>query len=255
VGICEPEGENERSVKMDRVSTGIDELDRKLIGGYPANRVTLITGVAGSGKTIFGIHFIHKNCVEGRKCLIIATEETPEDILFQSKILGKDLKPYCESKQLIIENMFEHRSEMIEQTRYGFKPESPDIEIPNLVKLIYEGTECLVIDNIGTFALRVSTKKLRDHFDGLNYLVRKKGCTALLIMDESAHNMTHQLAEYSVFGSIRLLVKENSYLGKMERYLSISKMRSTPISPEMAVFEITSKGIKIQESGSGNLAE
>ena len=240
---------------MERVSTGIEELDRKLSGGYPINKVTLITGMAGSGKTIFGIHFIHKNCLEGRKCLIIATEETPEDILYQAKLVGHDLTPYYKSGQLVIEDIFENRSEIIEQTRYGFKPETLDIEIPDLVKLIHEGTDCLVVDNIGTFALRVSTKKLRDQFDGLNYLVRRKSCTALLIMDESAHDMTHQLAEYSVYGSIRLLVKENSYLGKMERYMYILKMRSTPISPEMSVFDITSEGIKIHESGRESLAE
>lgn len=240
---------------MERVSTGIEELDRKLSGGYPMNKVTLITGIAGSGKTIFGIHFIHKNCLEGRKCLIIATEETPEDILYQARLVGHDLTPYYKSGQLVIEDIFENRSEIIEQTRYGFKSETLDIEIPDLVKLIHEGTDCLVVDNIGTFALRVSTKKLRDQFDGLNYLVRKKSCTALLIMDESAHDMTHQLAEYSVYGSIRLLVKENSYLGKMERYMYILKMRSTPISPEMSVFDITSEGIKIHESGGESLAE
>lgn len=240
---------------MERVSTGIEELDRKLSGGYPVNKVTLVTGMAGSGKTIFGIHFIHKNCLEGRKCLIIATEETPEDILYQARLVGHDLTPYYESGQLVIEDIFENRSEIIEQTRYGFKSETMDIEIPDLVKLIHEGTDCLVVDNIGTFALRVSTKKLRDQFDGLNYLVRKKSCTALLIMDESAHDMTHQLAEYSVYGSIRLLVKENSYLGKMERYMYILKMRSTPISPEMSVFDITSEGIKIHEFGGENLAE
>ena len=85
---------------MERVSTGIEELDRKLSGGYPANKVTLITGIAGSGKTIFGIHFIYKNCLEGRKCMIIATEETPEDILYQASLLGHDLTPYYESGQL-----------------------------------------------------------------------------------------------------------------------------------------------------------
>jgi archaeal flagellar protein FlaH len=239
---------------MERISTGIEELDRKLSGGYPANKVTLITGIAGSGKTIFGIHFIYRNCLEGKKCMIIATEETPEDILYQASLLGRDLTPYYESGQLVMENILESRSEIIGQTRYGFKPESLDIEIPNLIELISEGTECLVIDNIGTFALRVSTKKLRDQFDALNYLVRKKGCTILLIMDESAYNITHQLAEYSVYGSIRLLVRENSYLGKMERYLCISKMRSTPISPEMSLFEITSEGINIRDSGGGNLA-
>ena len=240
---------------MERVSTGIGELDRKLIGGYPVNKATLITGVAGSGKTIFGIHFIHRSCQEGKQCLMIATEETPEDILYQAEMLGHNLRPYYESGQLSIENIFESRSESIGQTRYGFKPEGLDIELPNLIEFIREGTECLVVDNLGTFALRVSKIKLRDQFDGLNYLVRKKGCTTLLIMDESAHNLTHQLAEYSVYGSIRLLVKENAYLGKMERYLCIPKMRSTPISPDMSIFEITSEGIEIHEPKGGSLVE
>jgi KaiC/GvpD/RAD55 family RecA-like ATPase len=241
--------------RMERISTGVDELDRKLSGGYPFNKATIIIGTAGSGKTIFGIHFIHKNCLEGRKCMIIATEETPEDILYQAEILGHDLAPYYESGQLKIENVFEDRSEVIGQTRYGFKPETMDIEIPNLVELIEEGTECLVIDNIGTFALKVSVKRLRDQLDGLNYLIRKKNCTTLLIMDESAYYKTDQLAEYSAYGSIHLLIKENTYLGKMERYLYISKMRSTPIAPEMYVFEITSGGLKIYESRGGSLAE
>lgn len=240
---------------MERVSTGIEELDRKLSGGYPVNKTTLITGIAGSGKTIYGIHFLHRNCVEGRKCLMIATEETPEDILYQADLLGHDIRPYYESGQLVIESIFESRSEIIGKTRYGFKPESLDVELPNLIEFIGEGTECIVIDNLGTFALRVSRNKLRDQFDGLNYLLRKKGCTTLLIMDESAHNITNQLAEYSVYGSIRLLVKENAYLGKMERYLCIPKMRSTPISPDMSIFEITSEGIKIHETKGGSLVE
>ncbi|MDM7918852.1 MAG: ATPase domain-containing protein [Methanosarcina sp.] len=240
---------------MERVSTGIEELDKKLNGGYPVNKATLITGVAGSGKTIYGIHFLHRNCVEGRKCLMIATEETPEDILYQAELLGHDIRPYYERGQLVIESIFESRSEIIGQTRYGFKPESLDVELPNLIEFIREGTECIVIDNLGTFVLRVSRNKLRDQFDGLNYLLRKKGCTTLLIMDESAHNLTNQLAEYSVYGSIRLLVKENAYLGKMERYLYISKMRSTPITPDMSIFEITSEGIKIHETKGGSLVE
>jgi flagellar protein FlaH len=240
---------------MERVSTGIEELDRKLSGGYPVNKATLITGVAGSGKTIYGIHFLHRSCAEGRKCLMIATEETPEDILYQAELLGHDIRPYYESGQLTIENIFESRSEIIGQTRYGFIPESLEIELPNLIEFVREGTQCIVIDNLGTFALRASKQKLKDHFDGLNYLLRKKGCTSLLIMDESAHNLTNQLAEYSVYGCIRLLVKENAYLGKMERYLCIPKMRSTPISPDMTLFEITSKGIKIHETKGGSLVE
>lgn len=240
---------------MERVSTGIDVLDAKLSGGYPGNKVILITGVAGSGKTIFGIHYLYRACQESKKCVLIATEETPEDILQQARMLGHDLEPYYEKGQLLIERIFESRSERIGETRYGFKPEGLEIELPSLADFVPEGTDCVVVDNIGVFTIRLSSKKLRDEFDGLSYLLMKKGCTALYIMDEASYKMTHELAEYSVYGSIRLLVKENSYLGKMERYLYIPKMRSTPVSPYMTVFEITSEGIKMNEAENSGIID
>ena len=45
---------------MERVPTGIAELDVKLSGGYPKGKGLLVTGVAGAGKTIFGLHLLHK---------------------------------------------------------------------------------------------------------------------------------------------------------------------------------------------------
>jgi len=66
---------------MERVPTGIDELDVKLSGGYPKGKAILVTGAPGAGKTIFGIHFLYKACMDGRMCVDIATEEPPEDIL------------------------------------------------------------------------------------------------------------------------------------------------------------------------------
>jgi KaiC/GvpD/RAD55 family RecA-like ATPase len=44
---------------MDRVSTGIPEIDKFIGGGYPKGKSVLITGSAGSGKTIVAIHFIY----------------------------------------------------------------------------------------------------------------------------------------------------------------------------------------------------
>ena len=81
---------------MDRLSTGISKLDKKLQGGYPAGESILITGEPGTGKTILGIQFLHQACVEGKKCMMIATEETPEKILLHAKMLGFDLEPFFE---------------------------------------------------------------------------------------------------------------------------------------------------------------
>lgn len=234
---------------MERISTGIDELDAKLSGGYLKGKGILVTGASGAGKTIFALHFIYKACLDGKKCMLIATEETPEDILYQGGILGLDLNKYYENGLLTIERVFESRSYQADQKKkYGFETEGLDVDLPYLADSVTEGTDVVVIDNIGVFTLRLTAQDFREQFDVLNYTLNKKGYTTIFIMDDTAYNMTHQVADYSVYGSVRLVVKENPYTGKMERYMSVPKMRSTNILPDMFIFEITPEGIKLKKS-------
>lgn len=232
---------------MERVSTGITELDAKLSGGYPKGKGLLVTGVSGVGKTIFGLHLLHRSCADGMGCVLIATEETPEDILGQAEMLGLDLARYYDSGQLIIGRVFENRSNKSRQvTKYGFAQEGLEVELSQLADQVPDSTGVVVIDNIGVFTLRSTAQDFRDQFDALNFELSKKGCTAMFIMDESAYLMTNQVADYSVYGSVRLLVKENPYTDKVERYFTIPKMRSTDVMPDLTVFEITPTGIRLK---------
>jgi KaiC/GvpD/RAD55 family RecA-like ATPase len=79
-------------------------------------------------------------------------------------------------------------------------------------------------------------------------MLAKQKTTALYIMDEAAYEMTHKIADYSTYGSVKLMVKENPYTGKNERFLSIPKMRSTKISLDITIFDITSAGISLKGS-------
>jgi flagellar protein FlaH len=231
---------------MKRISSGIPELDARIDGGYLEGRVILITGDTGTGKTTLTIHFLHRACLDGKKCILVATEELPEDILNYSEMLGLGLTKYYENGQLTIERSFQNRSEKVQTSKFGFTPEGLEIELPTLSEYVPEGTDVVVIDNIGVFTLRLSIQDFRDQFDALNFILSTRGdCTSMLVMDNTACKMTNNLAEYSVSGSLRLMVDENPYTGNIERYIRIPKMRRTSLSLNPIKFEITSSGIKI----------
>lgn len=76
---------------MESLPTGVEGLDLLVEGGYPKGKSILVTGPPGSGKTILGLHFLHRSCQDGRKCILVLTRELTEDVLNQARSLKLDL--------------------------------------------------------------------------------------------------------------------------------------------------------------------
>src|SRR3954466_11579017 len=62
------------------VATGVPGLDRLLVGGYPSNRVHLIEGQPGSGKTTLALQFLLEGARAGESGLYITLSETKEEL-------------------------------------------------------------------------------------------------------------------------------------------------------------------------------
>jgi KaiC/GvpD/RAD55 family RecA-like ATPase len=231
---------------MERISTGIPEIDKKIQGGFPAGEAYLLTGEPGTGKTIFGLHLTYNACKEGKKCAILATEETPEKIIRHGKSIGLDIEPFVENKQLTMIRVLEKRIEGLEDKYANIITNTTDPR--NIKYIIPEDVEVVVIDNMGTFSIGEELNVFRDKLDTLIYLFAESKWTSLIIMDATAHELTHRIAEYSSSGTIRLMIKENPYTGKMERFIYIPKMRDTDISLEIMNYNITGQGIKLSAS-------
>ncbi|MBP1910454.1 RAD55 family ATPase [Methanolobus bombayensis] len=229
---------------MARISSGISDLDKRLQGGFPEGECILITGKPGTGKTIFGIQFLYSACLEGKKCIMIATEETPEKIVEHGKALGFDLEPYTESNQLTMIRFFEMRVMNMEEGADSFTCMNIDT-LNNLTHIINDEVDVIVLDNMGTFSIGVDLKTFKEELEVLSFLLSAQKRTSLIIMDAAAHEFTHNIAEYSTYGTIRLMFKENPYTGKMERFMFIPKMRGTKITLELINYDITEDGIKL----------
>ncbi|RLI99456.1 MAG: ATPase, partial [Candidatus Aenigmatarchaeota archaeon] len=79
---------------LERVSTGIQNLDKLVGGGYPKGSAILVTGGTGTGKTIFSAQFLWDGLKKGEKGIFISLEENENDIREDVKQFGWDFLSY-----------------------------------------------------------------------------------------------------------------------------------------------------------------
>lgn len=85
---------------VEKLRTGISSLDIIAKGGLPKNRTTLISGTAGSGKTVFAIHFLAAGIEQGEPGVFVTFEESADDVKKNMRSFGWDLGAWQEQKML-----------------------------------------------------------------------------------------------------------------------------------------------------------
>ena len=226
---------------MEKISTGILGLD-SIFGGYPYGKCVLVTGAAGSGKTILALHFINKCCSDGKKCAYVAIEESKEDLFFQASQFGWDFVKYEQEGLLKLIPLLEER--MVE-AKYQFNFYGQEAGFSGILDIIDKDAEVAVIDNLGVVALDMTISQFRQQLDFLVYTLTKRKCTTLIISDETLMKEKKEVALYSVQGVIKLMKRDNPYTDSRERAMEIIKMRATPVPIEYIVYEIGRGGIQI----------
>ena len=86
---------------IERLSTGIKELDSIIAGGVPRGFFVAITGEPGTGKTIACIHFIAQGIKENDRCIYVTTEESSSSIITQALQFNIDFKKAIDENKLI----------------------------------------------------------------------------------------------------------------------------------------------------------
>ena len=89
-------------MKIVRLRTGVEGIDKLLEGGIPEGFFVAVTGEPGCGKTIFSIHFIYQGVLDGDKCIYVTTEESRESIIRQAAQFNMDFEKAVEEKRLIV---------------------------------------------------------------------------------------------------------------------------------------------------------
>jgi len=228
---------------MKRIKSGIEGIDG-ITNGFPMGRSMLVTGDAGSGKTIFGLQFARSSCIQGYKTVYITTEEDASDLYTQGDTFNWDLKSYTENGLLSFNELAGVRARVTE-AEMSIDIGSMKGSFSKFVNELPEDTQTVIIDNIGSYTAKLTPYEFRDRFDLLIYDLKMRDITALVILDSATSNEFNEIALFSVYGALRLMKRENPYTGRRERVMDIMKMRSTKTPTQFISYEINSNGITV----------
>ena len=220
----------------ERVSTGNNELDILLEGGFLKNSMVLLAGNPGAGKTILASNLIYQGAINGEPGVYACFAETRKRLIHDMNKFGIDFEP------LIRRN----KAEVLDLSI------GSETDVQSALNQIFETITALkakrlVVDSIVAMAMGLETEFEKRHLIRLLYrLILKTGCTTLAITDIpwNSNRIGESIEEFVADGII-LMKHHYNEAEELERQLRIIKMRGTNHSKKTHNYTITEKGIKI----------
>ena len=166
------------SQKLPKASTGIQGLDEITLGGLPRGRPTLISGGAGSGKTLIGLEFLVRGATQySEPGVFVSFEESIQDLTKNAASLGFDLDRLVADKKLFVDHVSITRAEIEETGEYDL--DGLFIRIADAVQRV--GARRVVLDTIeALFGELPNPNILRAEIRRLFGWLKRKGLTTVI---------------------------------------------------------------------------
>ena len=209
-----------------RISTGMRWLDLVLRGGVPKNRVYLITGEAGTGKTTLALQFLLEGVRQGEQVLFVTLAETKAELESVAKSHGMDIS------QIAIHEMASAEQAKPEQDYTALHP--AEVELGDNLEAIVGLVERLkpnrvVIDSLTELRLlaREQVRYRRQVIALKNFLI-KSGCTVYFIDVPAPGGPTDSQLQTICHGVIHLERMAPEY-GRERRRMLVQKLRGVEL--------------------------
>lgn len=234
---------NETEITLpEKISTGIEGLDTILKGGLPKNRLYLLQGSPGTGKTTIGLRFLLKGEESGEKGLYITLSESKEELIAAGKSHGWNLE------NLNIYDLTISGDSLTDDSRYTvFHPS--EVELDETTRAVLAEVERanparIVFDSLSEMRMLASESlRFRRQILALKQYFISKQCTVMLLDDQTTETTDRQL-ESIAHGVINLEYAQSDY-GKQRHSLRVVKMRSVKFQSGAHDFNIETGGITV----------
>jgi KaiC/GvpD/RAD55 family RecA-like ATPase len=238
---------------MKRVNTGIEGLDELIEGGFPNGSTIVVTGTAGSGKSIFGMQYLVGGLKNDEECLYINIEQTVDAIVDQAIQFGWDFNKWeSEGKLKILSispQQFLDTKPLQDIKKHILENNYDRVVVDSLTSLLYAPYTMSSILNIAEKGLgpRALIEMMRAEVIAFIDFLQTHGKTTVIVSQkiEGLPGNTYDMT--SEFKADGLLLLDSAVIGNnLKRNIQVKKLRKTKTDGIPHVFDFTGKGIYLE---------
>ncbi len=224
------------------LQVGVPGLDDVLGGGLMANRLYLLEGAPGTGKTTIAMQFLREGAARGEAVLYVTLSETARELRGVARshgwdLQGIDLREMLPSTDALAPDeqytMF-HPSE-VELSETTLKILA-DVDLIKPARVVFDSLSELRLLAGGSLRYRRQILALKQFFAG-------RQCTVLLLDDMTA--MEHDLQVQSIAHAVIRLEHLNSDYGASRRRLIVAKYRGQDFRGGFHDYKIVRGGLQV----------
>lgn len=203
-------------------ATNIEGFDDVMSGGFTPNRLYLIEGVPGSGKTTLALHFLMEGVRQGQPVLYVTLSETEEELRTVAASHGWSLEGLT-IRELLPSEANLHPTEQFTVFH------ASEVELGETIKPILEDVERLkparvVLDSLSELRLLSgSSLRFRRQILALKQFFSGRRCTVLMLDDLTSSDRDLQVQ--SIAHGVVLLEQLSPEYGADRRRLRVVKYR------------------------------
>ncbi len=222
---------------IERVEVGIPGFDKLVEGGFVKYSNNLLAGVAGTGKTIFGMQYLWNGLLKGENGVYLSLEQKPEEILLDVSRFGWDFQKFVTAGKFRIAS---HIGDGIEGT---IETIAESVKAVNAKRFVLDS---LTIATMGWKERPEEIFKLRKKaFDMLNTL-KSLNITSVIISEIPRGEKQISKFGFEEFISDSVILLDYLSIGGPTRNLQVMKMRRTDHGKKIYPFEIGERGFVIK---------
>jgi circadian clock protein KaiC len=228
---------------LPRASTGVAGLDEILSGGLARNRLHLLEGSPGTGKTTIALQFLMAGAAAGEVGIYVSLAETEHELREGARSHGWELDP-----KIAIVQVFEPAS-ALDPEQYQSLLYSSDLELGETIQRIVDAIEQLkpkrvVIDSLSEIRLLAqSSLRYRRQILALKHYLARYNSTVVLLDDMTTENIDR--AVHSTAHSVIHLDQLTPIYGGERRRLRVVKCRGQSFRGGYHDFTIAHGGVQV----------